>query len=150
METVLIFAGGDSPGGSLTEEMPEADLVVAADSGYDVAVRHGFAVDVLIGDMDSIEAEVIPNHVIIERYPADKSATDLELALDRVVVERPARVVIVGGSGSRVDHELAGAALLTSDRWEDIDEIDWVTDRGWAYVVRKRRIIHGDVVRPSA
>jgi len=54
METVLIFAGGDSPSGSLTEEMPEADLVVAADSGYDVAVRHGFAVDVLIGDMDSI------------------------------------------------------------------------------------------------
>jgi len=83
--------------------------------------------------------------VIIERYPAVKSATDLELALDRVVVERPARVVIVGGSGGRVDHELAGAALLTSDRWEDIDEIDWVTDRGWAYVVRKRRIIHGDV-----
>ena len=145
LETVLIFAGGDSPNGPLTDELPEADLVVAADSGYDLAVREGFTVDVLIGDMDSIESEVIPNHVIVERYPTDKSATDLELALDRVLTERPGRVVIVGGSGGRVDHELATAALLTSDRWDDIDEIDWVTDRGWSYVVRKRRVIHGDV-----
>lgn len=145
MDTVLIFAGGDSPVGALTEEMPEADLIVAADSGYDLAVREGFSVDVLIGDMDSVESEVIPNHVIIERYPADKAATDLELALERVAAERPARVVIVGGAGGRVDHELAGAALITSDRWEEIDEIDWVTNRGWSYVVRRRRIIHGDV-----
>ncbi|HEU4320086.1 MAG TPA: thiamine diphosphokinase [Acidimicrobiia bacterium] len=145
METILIFAGGDSISGSLSDEMPEADLVVAADSGYDLAVREGFVVDVLIGDMDSIQSEVIPNHVIVEHHPADKSATDLELALDRVVAERPARVVIVGGAGGRVDHELAGAALITSERWEEIDEIDWVTDRAWSYVVRKRRIIHGDV-----
>ena len=145
LDTVLIFAGGDSPRGPLTDELPDADLVIAADSGYDLAVKEGFTVDVLIGDMDSIETEVIPNHVIVERYPTDKSATDLELALDRVTDERPGRVVIVGGSGGRVDHELATAALLTSDRWSEIDEIDWVTDRGWSYVVRKRRVIHGDV-----
>lgn len=145
METILIFAGGDSPATGLAEEVPEADLVVAADSGYDLAVAQGFAVDVLIGDMDSIAAEVIPRHVIVEKYPVDKDATDLELALERVIVERPERVVIVGGAGGRFDHELAAAALLASDRWSAAEEIDWVTDRGWSYVVRGRRIIHGDV-----
>lgn len=145
METILIFAGGDSPTTGLAEELPDADLVVAADSGYDVAVSEGFAVDVLIGDMDSISAEVIPGHVIVERHPIDKDATDLELALQRVLEERPARIVIVGGAGGRFDHELAAAALLAADRWSAIEEIDWVTDRGWSYVVRGRRIIHGDV-----
>lgn len=145
METVLIFAGGDSPTTGLAEEVPEADLVVAADSGYDVAVSQGFAVDVLIGDMDSIAAQVIPAHVIVERHPVDKDATDLELALRRVMVERPERIVIVGGAGGRFDHELAAAALLASDRWSATEEIDWVTDRGWSHVVRGRRIIHGDV-----
>lgn len=144
METVLIFAGGDSPTGDLTEEIPEADLVVAADSGYDVATRLGIPVDVLVGDLDSIETEVIPRHVIVERYPRDKDATDLELALERVCVENPERVVIIGGAGGRVDHELAAAGLICSDRWVGI-EIDWVTDRGWSHVVRGRRIIHGDV-----
>lgn len=145
METVLIFAGGDSPTTGLAEELPGSDLVVAADSGYDVAVSAGFAVDVLIGDMDSISAEVIPGHVIVERHPVDKDATDLELALERVMVERPQRIVIVGGAGGRVDHELAAAALLAADRWSAAEEIDWVTDRGWSHVVRGRRIIHGDV-----
>ena len=145
METVLIFAGGDFPATSLAEELPDADLIVAADSGYDLAVSQGFAVDVLIGDLDSIETELIPGHVIVERHPADKDATDLELALARVATEHPERIVVVGGAGGRVDHELAVAALLTSDRWSDVGEIDWVTERGWAHVVRSHRAIHGDV-----
>jgi thiamine pyrophosphokinase len=145
METVLIFAGGDFPATSLAEELPEADLIVAADSGYDLAVAQGFAVDVLVGDLDSIETELIPGHVIVERHPADKDATDLELALARVAAEHPERIVVVGGAGGRVDHELAVAALLTSDRWSAVAEIDWVTERGWAHVVRSHRAIHGDV-----
>lgn len=145
METVLIFAGGDFPATSLAEELPDADLIVAADSGYDLAVAQGFAVDVLIGDLDSIETELIPGHVIVERHPADKDATDLELALARVAAEHPERIIVVGGAGGRVDHELAVAALLTSDRWSDVAEIDWVTERGWAHVVRSHRVIHGDV-----
>ena len=145
METVLIFAGGDFPATSLAEELPDADLIVAADSGYDLAVAQGFAVDVLIGDLDSIETELIPGHVIVERHPADKDATDLELALARVAAEHPERIVVVGGAGGRVDHELAAAALLTSDRWSGVAEIDWVTERGWAHVVRSHRAIHGDV-----
>lgn len=145
METVLIFAGGDSPTPSLAEELPEPELIIAADSGYDAAVEAGYAVDVLIGDMDSIETEVIPNHVIVERYPTDKDATDLELALARVVDQRPQRIVVVGGAGGRFDHELATAMLLCSDRWDGVDELDWVTDRGWSHVIKGRRIIHGDV-----
>lgn len=147
METVLIFAGGDSPVESLADELPTSDLVIAADSGYDLAVRAGFAVDVLVGDMDSIETDVIPSHVIVERHSPDKEATDLELALEKVMDDRPQRIVVVGGAGGRVDHELAAAALLCSERWDRVDDIDWVTDRGWAHVIRGRRLVHGDVGR---
>lgn len=145
MDVVLIFAGGRLQTERLAEELPDADLVVAADSGYDVAIDQGFRVDVLIGDMDSISAVDIPGHVIVERHSPDKDATDLELALARVATEQPRRVVVVGGSGGRLDHELATAGLLCSDKWLDLDEIDWITDRGWAHVIRDRRRIHGDV-----
>lgn len=145
MENVLIFAGGDPPLPRIVEDLPAADFVVAADSGYDVATGLGFTVDVLVGDFDSISAREIPENVIVERHPVDKDATDLELALALVSRESPSRVVIVGASGGRLDHELAVAGLLCATRWDHIEEIDWVSERGTAHVVRGRRIIHGDV-----
>ena len=145
MNTVLIFTGGEYLTESLEEEVPTADLIVAADSGYDHAVAQGYAVDLLIGDLDSIQTRDIPSRVVVERHRTDKDATDLELAFEKVVVQRPQRVVVIGGAGGRVDHELATAGLLCSERWSEIEEIDWVTGRGWAHVIRDRRIIHGDV-----
>jgi thiamine pyrophosphokinase len=142
---MLIFAGGDLPHPDLADELPSADLVVAADSGYDLALHLGYRVDVLVGDMDSISAVPIPDHVRVEHHPIDKDQTDLDLALDLALREDPARVVVVGGTGGRFDHEVSTSGLLCSDRWVAIDEIDWVSPRGWAHVVRRRRILHGDV-----
>lgn len=144
MEEVLIFAGGESLEPALAEDLPRGDLVVAADSGYDMAVELGYRVDVLVGDFDSISTTDIPQHVIVERHPRDKEATDLELALELVNRESPTRIVVVGASGGRLDHELAVTGLLCSERWREID-IDWVSNRGIAFVIWNRRIIHGDV-----
>lgn len=145
MENILVFASSDSPAAAVVGELPNPDLVVAADGGYDYATRLGYTVDVLVGDLDSIETIEIPEHVIVEKHPEDKDASDLELALELVLRETPARVVIVGGSGGRLDHELTVIGLLGSDRWSAIDELDWISDRGRAHVIRDGRLVHGDV-----
>jgi thiamine pyrophosphokinase len=145
MSTILIFAGGDLPEADLADELPSPDLILAADSGYDSAVHLGFRVDVLIGDLDSITTSPIPEHVVVERYPTDKDQTDLDLALELALREDPERVVVIGGTGGRFDHEISTVGLICSDRWSSIDELEWVSSRGRAYVVRRRRIIHGDV-----
>lgn len=144
MRTVLLFAAGDPLPYHMLEELPRPDLVVAADGGFDSAIDLGYRVDVLVGDLDSLQEQSIPRHVVVERHPADKDATDLELALELVSRQGPERVVVVGASGGRLDHELATAALLCSERWDSIDELDWISARGFSYVVRGRRIIHGD------
>lgn len=145
MDTILIFAGGDLPEDGIADELPSADLVVAADSGYDAAVHLGFRVDVLVGDLDSIVAAPIPGHVIIERHPEDKDQTDLDLALELAMREDPSRVVVIGGTGGRFDHETSTIGLLCSGRWSLVDDLDWVSSRGRAYVVHRRRVLHGDV-----
>jgi thiamine pyrophosphokinase len=144
MDTILIFAGGDLPGPELADELPSADLVVAADSGYDVAVHLGFGVDVLVGDLDSISDVPIPADVTIERYPTDKDQTDLDLALELALREGPERVVVVAGTGGRFDHEISTGGLICSQRWSAIEEIDWFSSRARAHVVRRRRVLHGD------
>jgi thiamine pyrophosphokinase len=144
MDTILVFAGGDPPEADLAQEIPSADLVLAADSGYDAAVSLGYAVDVVVGDLDSIVTHPLPGHVLVERHPADKDQTDLDLALEMAMRDDPSRVVVVGGTGGRLDHELATASLICDDRWSDV-ELDWVSSRGRAHVIRRRRIVHGDV-----
>lgn len=144
MYTALIFASGDRPHTSIIEDLPPADLVVAADGGYESALALGFTVDVVVGDLDSGASGDLPDDLVVERYPRDKEATDLELAMDLVARRSPDRVVVVGGSGGRLDHELATAELLCSDRWDRSIDIDWVSDRGWCHVVRARRTVHGD------
>ena len=145
LATVLIFTGGDAPAQTLLEELPRPDLVVAADSGYDAAIDLGFAVDVLVGDLDSIRASDIPDHVIVERHPANKDASDLELALELSIRDTPARIVVVAGSGGRMDHELGTALLLCSPRWMGVDELDWISARARSHVIHRRRLLHGDI-----
>ena len=144
MNTVIVFAGGEVPPKGVVADLPTADLIVAADGGMTVAEALGIAVDVLVGDLDSIDPE-LPGHLIVERHPEDKDATDLELAFELVARDWPERVVVVGGAGGRADHEMATASLLCSPRWAPIEEIDWVTGRARSHVVRGHRQIHGDI-----
>ena len=136
MDTVLIFAGGDHLRPELAQELPVPDLVVAADSGYEAAIALGYRVDVVVGDMDSITTSPLPDHVIVDRHPTDKDQTDLDLALELAIREDPGRIVIVGGTGGRHDHELATAGLICSTRWEEVDEIDWISSRSRSHVVQ--------------
>ncbi len=75
-------------------DRPDA-LVIAADSGYDHAVAAGLHPDVLVGDLDSISRR--PGRargaagLTIDAHPADKEATDTELALDRAGRDRRRR-----------------------------------------------------------
>lgn len=143
MTTIIVFAGGETPPRQVVADIPDAGLVVAANGGYDIAAALGWRVDVVIGDLDSVLE--LPSHVLVEKHPTDKDATDLELTLDMVRRDGPERVVVIGGTGGRHDHEIANAMLLCSDRYSSIDEIDWISARARAHVVRRRRLLHGDI-----
>ncbi len=145
MNTVLIFAGGDSVPQTLRGELPEAALVIAADSGHDTARGLGVDVDVIIGDFDSLS----PAFPVAEAtrqidFPANKDATDLELAFEFAAESQPRRIVVVGAEGGRFDHELSALAVITSPRWSGVPEIEWVRSDSHIYVIRNTIRIQGD------
>jgi thiamine pyrophosphokinase len=145
-KTILVFAGGAMaiPAGPL----PEADYVIAADSGLDHAVSLGFTVDLLVGDLDSVTDQALAaaraGAIEIEEHPEDKDATDLELALAAAVRHGAGRIVVVGGGGGRMDHLLANAMLITSPAWADLD-VEWLVDSARLLAVRHEAMISGAV-----
>lgn len=147
MRTAIVIAGGDPPPTEVLDDLPDRRWVVAADSGADHAIRLGLAVDAIVGDMDSISEAAIeasPEAEIIS-FPADKDATDLELALDLVSQREDIdRVLVLGGTGGRLDHFLATASILASPVFSALD-IEWLAYPGRVTVVHEHARLHGTV-----
>ncbi|MFL5677919.1 MAG: thiamine diphosphokinase [Chloroflexota bacterium] len=118
----LILADGDVPARArLDMAWPGwdagVDLVIAADGGARHAARLGVTLDLWVGDGDSLGdegiADLAAGGVPIERSPAEKDQTDLELAVDAALARGAGGLVIVGAlGGERVDHALANVGLL--------------------------------------
>jgi thiamine pyrophosphokinase len=118
---VLILAGGAAP---IRSELDAAwpgwdhgiELVIAADAGALLAGPLGLTLDLVVGDGDSLGEPALDElgraGVAIERSPADKDASDTELALIAAAERGATDVVILGAFGGRLDHELANIWIL--------------------------------------
>jgi len=113
----IIFAGGTlQPGKAVDAVLAHADLIIAADSGADIALRYGLTPSIIIGDFDSL---VTPLQALedmgseIIRAAQEKDETDTELAV-QIAIERGATTItILGGLGGiRFDHTIANILLL--------------------------------------
>jgi thiamine pyrophosphokinase len=106
-------------GGPVRRPAPSAtfDLVIAADSGVDIALAAGLVPTHVVGDLDSISdvgvAWAAAAGVPVERHPTDKDATDTALALGLAVSLGAEHVVLFGGTGiDRFDHLLGTVVAL--------------------------------------
>jgi thiamine pyrophosphokinase len=140
-----VLAGGDPLPAALAGTLAPVDLVVAADSGLEHARTLGVAVDLVVGDLDSVDPDVLASAraagVAVERHPVAKDATDLELAIAAAVERGAMHVTVVGGHGGRVDHFVANALLLGAPRWASLELAAWI---GTARIVVVRDDTIGD------
>lgn len=110
---------------SLIREIKSAKYVIGVDRGAYWLVRQSIVPNIAIGDFDSVSArefQTIKNKVKrIERYPKEKDATDMELAVKHALSLHPKEVIIYGAIGSRLDHTMGNVHLL--ERLGDIGVI---------------------------
>jgi thiamine pyrophosphokinase len=104
--------------------MRPGDLVIAADGGAWHCRRLGINPGVVIGDLDSLDQEVVEALVDagarLIRHPADKDATDLELALRHARDAGVAEALVFGALGARWDQSLANLLLPALEGLESL------------------------------
>jgi thiamine pyrophosphokinase len=103
-----------------------ADQVIAADGGSTWLDALGRRPHRVVGDLDSTDPALVARleaaGVPIERHPADKEATDTELALRAAVGAGATDIVVLGAlGGARFDHELANLLLLADAELDGVD-----------------------------
>lgn len=123
--TAVVLAGGDPVDAGLRSLLPEHTTVIAADSGLHQAAELDLTVDLVVGDLDSVDIPTLERAVTggttVVRHPTAKDETDLELAV-RAAADRGAeRIIVVGGAGGRLDHLVANLLLLTSPAFAHLD-----------------------------
>jgi len=101
------------------------DRVIAADFGARHALRWGWRVDLLVGDLDSLPADTArgleASGVEVLRARAAKDETDTELAVARALEMGAEQIVICGATGGRTDHLLANVFLLSRAPLASVD-----------------------------
>lgn len=114
----LVLGAALRPGGDAfyAELLEEHELVVAADAAAEECVRLGRPPDVAIGDFDSAtpgaDARLAAIGVAVVRHPAEKDASDLDLAVEEARRRGASSVTISGAFDDRLDHTLAAFGSL--------------------------------------
>ena len=88
------------------------DAVIAVDGGFASLEAAGCVPDLALGDFDSLG--FVPEGVPVKLFPAEKDASDMELALEEALTCGAGTVEVYGALGGRLDHTLANLSLLAS------------------------------------
>lgn len=146
--TAVVVTGGEPPDRLPVHRIGRAPFVVAADAGLTTAEFLGLRVDVVVGDLDSVDRARLDAArsagVAVEAHPVAKDRTDLALALDRALASAAdlERIVVLGGHGGRIDHFLANALVLASPDYAAVDVEAW-SGPARLHVVRRRTVVEG-------
>ena len=126
VQALVVLNGDTGDDAWLDTQAAAADLVIAADGAADALLAAGCRPALVVGDLDSLRPATLAlleeAGVPIERHPAEKDATDGELAL-RAALAHGATVIRVAGAfgGPRIDHSIAILTLLALPALEQID-----------------------------
>lgn len=135
----VIVAGGEKPQGKLPLlSLAQGDYLICADSGANHIYELGYVPDLIVGDFDSVEPEILQAYrdrgCPTKTYPVEKDYTDTELAIQLALRASPSQIDLLGLIGSRLDHSLANVFLLTAYYRENCkirllgpDYMAWVT-----------------------
>lgn len=115
--TALLICGGTLSAAFLKEvrsRYPEA-VVYAVDGGLTVAEAAGVMPDYLVGDFDTAEDALVGRYehrCVTLRHKPEKDATDTELAVDEALDRGAETIILLGATGTRMDHTLANVHML--------------------------------------
>ena len=119
---IVIFSNGsfDNPELDRQRIRPDA-MTIAADGGLEHCLALDLTPDLLVGDLDSVELQIVERlrraGSEIQEHPQRKDYTDLELALESAVQHTPEEILILGGLGGRWDQTLTNILLLSQPRF---------------------------------
>jgi len=146
MKGVVISSGKVASKSFYDEHIKDADFIICCDGGANIAYKYGFVPNLIIGDFDSVDKEVLEyfkiNGIQIMEFPCEKDKTDTQIAIEYLAENGFDEVVMLSCTGKRLDHVLANISLLYYLVEHDIKGAI-VDENNIIMMTRKKIKIHG-------
>lgn len=117
--TCLIVCGGtiDSKLACTIVKRAGIEIIIAVDKGMDFLYKSGITPDIIVGDFDSTQTDALEYYTQkgqsdIIRLNAQKDDTDTEFAIMTAIEKGAHDIMLIGATGTRVDHVLGNISLL--------------------------------------
>jgi len=96
----------------------DEDYIIGIDSGVEFLYRQGITPDYIVGDFDSLASEIVAyykehTHIPVQKLNIEKDASDTEEGVRLAISLRFQEILILGATGSRMDHVWANVQALT-------------------------------------
>lgn len=108
-KAVIISAGSIGDYGYIKSFINEGDYVICADGGLCHAEKMGITPNLTVGDFDSFTGGLAGE---VKRFNPEKDYTDTHLAVKEALEKGFGEIVLLGATGTRLDHTLANIGLL--------------------------------------
>lgn len=91
--------------------------IIAVDKGLEVLYQLGVIPNYVVGDFDSVDAEILKfyqnkTQVTFHKYNPEKDNTDTDIALQLAIQLNSSTITIMGALGKRMDHALSNIHIL--------------------------------------
>ena len=147
---ILIITGGAISIDFVREFLKDNkfDIIIAVDSGLISASRLKIPLQYIVGDFDSVPPDLIEryrkdNSVIIKEFNPEKDATDTHIALNLGIELNGDEIVILGATGTRIDHMLANIHLLYLPLNKNI-KASIIDEHNKIYMINKNTTLYKD------
>lgn len=133
MKKIHMVLGGNLADTFLLEDYQKDDFLIGVDRGALHLIESGYAIDLAIGDFDSVSSEeftsIAKKSKQLKEFASEKDETDTELAIHWIKENYPhTPVKIYGWSGGRVDHLLHLVYLIYQPNLQEIIlNIEWIS-----------------------
>jgi len=126
---IVILANGTFPQSEkLLNILDNAKQIICCDGAVNKLVESGREPSVIIGDLDSVKADIKEKYSDRLIHITEQDTNDLTKAVNWCVSKNITNVLILGATGEREDHTIANIALLT--KYQEQIEVKMLTDNG--------------------
>lgn len=127
------------------------DVIIAVDKGLVTADKLNLNLQYIVGDFDSAPSELVQKYknsisngsTTIKEYNPMKDATDTQIAIELAITLNASEIVMLGATGTRMDHALANIYLLTLPLVRDIAAYI-IDEHNKIYLLNQNAILYKD------